>query len=772
MIRLRRITQIASLLFFLFLLILTAYPLAVLAGWVGLYVRISPLQMIAVWLNTGGFEAKFIPAAVLLALTLILGRFFCGCVCPMGITLDATDWLLRPRRGNDSKEALGWKRAKYALLIVTLVAAYFEANLAGWLDPLSIVTRTYVQIVLPSVQFAADLVLRGLYPIPLAGGAAQHARQFVDSAVFGLVQPKFHGMLATVLIFLAIAMLVYFNRRFWCRFLCPLGAILAIFSRFSIFKRVVDTDKCTRCNKCVKNCRMGAILEGGTEEYRGECIECFTCRDICPADAVSFRPAMRGAAVRPVNLSRRGFIASAALGLAAFPLVRLAPGASQRRPIRPPGAGTEGRFMQACARCGQCMKVCPTNGLQPSWLNAGLEGLWSPELAPRIGYCEFNCNLCGRICPSGAIKQLGEDTKHRTVIGLASIDRNRCIPWSIGKNCIVCEEQCPVPNKAIRLKAEKAPVFNGEVEEVKLPYVIDTECIGCGICEAKCPVSGPAAIRVTGIMPQTLKPKTAGGIAGLLPDDIGEWKASGPARVYPQDKLFDFIDGGAEVYYEYGFARAATREYIRGEDSVTADIFEMADPDAAFGIFSNERDPKGADAGIGDACSASYGQLLFRQSAYYVKIAYYGDSESGAPSEQFGKQISSLIGNHSPLPEILALSPADAGPRKAVLVSGMLALRNFQDLGDADFIGFKQGARGLFATGKTGRALVLLFKDRGAAEKACGEITKRLSDSGFAGASNSKNATCAGACKTFAASEILEKTIGFIFTITITDNGA
>lgn len=677
---------------------------------------------------------SFVPAAVLLALTLLLGRFFCGWVCPMGVTLDATDRALRPKRGDDSKEPLKWKRAKYAVLIAALVAAYFEANLAGWLDPLSIVTRTYAQVVLPSVEFAADLILRGLYPVPAIGGAAQHAHSFIKDTVFALQQPKYHGMSATALIFLGIALLVYFNRRFWCRFLCPLGAILALFSRYSVFKRVVDSEKCTSCGKCVKNCRMGAILEGGTGEYRGECVECFTCKSGCPAGAVAFRPALKGAAAQPVNLSRRGFMASVVLGLAAVPLVRLAVGAS-RRPIRPPGAGDEDRFMQTCVRCGQCTKVCPTNGLQPTWLDAGLEGLWSPELVPRIGYCEYNCNLCGRVCPSGAIKELSEDTKRRTVIGLAEIDRDRCIPWSRDKNCIVCEEHCPVPIKAILLKVEKVAGIGGTEIELKRPYVVESECTGCGICETKCPVSGPAAILVTGIMPQTLMPKTAessdAGIRLLLPAAAGAWKAKEPARVFKKDKLFDFIDGGAEIYYEYGFARAATREYLNGEDSVTVDVFEMSNPEAAFGIFSNERDPEGANPGIGDDCAASPGRLVFRQAAYYVRGLYYGESEDAPVLGLFGRKVSSLIGNRAAPPRILSILPEGADARKAMLVSGPLALRNFYPLGENDLLGFKAGTRALLIQEGRENDLYILHPNEQIARQAARDLGKKLLELGF-----------------------------------------
>jgi Pyruvate/2-oxoacid:ferredoxin oxidoreductase delta subunit len=141
------------------------------------------------------------------------------------------------------------------------------------------------------------------------------------------------------------------------------------------------------------------------------------------------------------------------------------------------------------------MKVCITGGLQPTLLQAGIEGIWTPVLVSRIGYCEYNCTLCGQVCPTGAIRRLPLEEKHRTFIGLAFVDPSRCIPHAFGTPCIVCEEHCPTPRKAIEFvrKAGKGGA------EVKVPVVLPELCVGCGICENKCPVVDLAGIRVTSV---------------------------------------------------------------------------------------------------------------------------------------------------------------------------------------------------------------------------------------------------------------------------------
>jgi formate hydrogenlyase subunit 6/NADH:ubiquinone oxidoreductase subunit I len=143
------------------------------------------------------------------------------------------------------------------------------------------------------------------------------------------------------------------------------------------------------------------------------------------------------------------------------------------------------------------MKVCPTSGLQPALLEGGLQALWTPVLVPRLGYCDYGCNACGQTCPSGAIPELALAEKRVQVIGVAVIDRDRCLPWAQDTPCIVCQEMCPVPDKAIVLdEGRYVPSPSGGEDWVVRPTVVVDRCIGCGICETKCPVAGTSAIVV------------------------------------------------------------------------------------------------------------------------------------------------------------------------------------------------------------------------------------------------------------------------------------
>jgi ferredoxin len=233
----------------------------------------------------------------------------------------------------------------------------------------------------------------------------------------------------------------------------------------------------------------------------------------CDESGIKFRffPATPTTVEGP-DLKRRKAIASVAAGAAALPLLRAAPGlavARDERLIRPPGSLDERHFLERCIRCGECMKVCPNNALHPTLTEAGLEGLWTPVIVPRIGYCEPSCVLCGQVCPTGAIWEItsrekgwatGSDQNEKAIhVGTAFYDRGRCLPWALSTECIVCEEWCPTSPKAIYLRPAEVFDAEGKPKQVRQPYVDPERCVGCGACEFACPVEDRPAVYITSI---------------------------------------------------------------------------------------------------------------------------------------------------------------------------------------------------------------------------------------------------------------------------------
>jgi ferredoxin len=302
-------------------------------------------------------------------------------------------------------------------------------------------------------------------------------------------------------IFLVILFLNRIKPRLWCRILCPLGALLGIFSRVSILRLEKDSEKCTDCNLCTKGCQGAASPQPGQEWDNADCLLCFKCFDSCPENALSFGFKWSPKLNRGPDIGRRAVLGGLVAGVS-LPLFGRLDGqihkVSNPRLIRPPGSLREQDFLELCQRCGLCMKACPTNVINPTLSEAGMAGFWTPHLIMTLGYCEYTCTLCGSVCPSGAIAEISAKEKiGRPIrIGSAYVDRGRCLPWSGNAPCIVCEEHCPTSPKAIYLRDDVVPGPDGKRLRVKLPYVDLKRCVGCGICEYRCPVRGRPAIVV------------------------------------------------------------------------------------------------------------------------------------------------------------------------------------------------------------------------------------------------------------------------------------
>jgi ferredoxin len=311
-------------------------------------------------------------------------------------------------------------------------------------------------------------------------------------------QHYFELALLSFVILLAVFLLERLERRFFCKNICPLGGLFALFAKFSLLQGYSGS-KCGKCTNCRDVCRMDAI-DVERNIASPACNLCMDCVALCPGNKISFRFGRpRATKTSGFGLSRRAFFSSVVTGMALPFILRTRTLARRPEPylIRPPGALSETKFLGRCVRCGECMKVCIGNALQPAFLQAGLEGMFSPRLQARIGYCEYNCTLCGQVCPSGAIRELSRLQKQAIKIGNAFFDKNRCLPYAKGIPCIVCEEHCPTPEKAIQFRAATVLNSKGETVVVQQPLVKDDLCIGCGICETKCPLPGASAVRVT-----------------------------------------------------------------------------------------------------------------------------------------------------------------------------------------------------------------------------------------------------------------------------------
>jgi polyferredoxin len=516
---LRRSLQGLFLIFFLYLVIENRLPQDVYIDYsmafsadqdlrlgqpVTFFFQLDPLVGVSSLLSGYTLVKGFLWAAGLLVLTLLLGRVFCGFICPFGTIHHAVGTFKPALKGSRMMQAnrkTPSQKIKYFILILLLVAAVFGLNAAGLMDPIAFLFRSLALAVLPGLG-------AGLRPVFEAMAAsdikilnlASYGAEVLVSPVFGYSQPAYQTSWFIGILFLVILFVNRLRPRFWCRTLCPLGALLGMFSWISILNLEKYEQKCTECNLCLKHCQGAASPRPGQDWEAAECLMCFNCYNVCPEGALAFRFTWRPERNHQPDIGKRAVLTGLAAGIS-FPLLARLDGqidkVSDPRLIRPPGALEEVEFLELCQRCGLCMKVCPTNVINPALAEAGLAGFWTPRLIMTQGYCEFTCTLCGSVCPTGAISEITaqEKIEQPIKIGSAYIDRGRCLPWSGNAPCIVCQEVCPTSPKAIYLQENVVAAPDKKSLKVQLPFVDLKRCVGCGICENKCPVRGLPAIR-------------------------------------------------------------------------------------------------------------------------------------------------------------------------------------------------------------------------------------------------------------------------------------
>jgi ferredoxin len=433
------------------------------------------------------------------ALALLLGRIYCSVICPAGVLQDIVGrlWWMGKKRSKQGRFRFRYHKPYNRLRYLLMAVAFglLAAGVAGGcllLDPYSNFGRLAANLFRPPLVWVNNMLVNvlgrwdnySLYPVPLTTVTSW-------------------GIFAALAILALWTFMTAWRGRLFCNTLCPVGAGLSLFSRFSLFRVQIDREKCNACGLCAKACKAEAIDSDEGKIDTSRCVDCFNCLSVCRRGAIGFRrhylrnkaeeSHVSGVGEGP---SRRAFLGTSAKVVISLPVVTLPAVAAfpsgttmARNPITPPGSQSLERFKSRCTACHICVVHCPSRVLRPAGLEFGWSYVLKPHMAYTDSYCNYECTVCADVCPNRAIALPdGTEEKVTTQVGVAVFTMSRCIVQTENTDCGACSEHCPT--QAVHM----VPYREGST--LTIPQVEAELCIGCGGCESICPVRPLRAIAV------------------------------------------------------------------------------------------------------------------------------------------------------------------------------------------------------------------------------------------------------------------------------------
>lgn len=458
---------------------------------------------------------SFITLAVLILITLLFGRIYCSTICPMGIFQDIVTWISK-------KTAKKKKRFRYSparnilrwgVLGATVVAFLLNFTvILGLLDPYSAFGRMVVNVFKP-VYMLGNNLLESIF-----SRFDNYTFYQVDASLLSI-----SSFIIGLVTFLLIGFLAWKYGRTWCNTMCPVGTLLGFVSRFSLFKIRIDAEKCNHCGLCATKCKASCINSKEQAIDYSRCVDCFDCLGACRQNALRYTLPSGTKEKAAADASKRRFLVAGLTTAAVAPevmaqaqnVVAAASGMkSEKRtiPITPPGSISQEHFQAHCTSCHLCVSKCPSHVLKPAFMEYGLGGMMQPTVYFEKGFCNFDCTVCGDVCPNKAILPLKKEQKHLTQMGKVVFIKENCIVYRDGTSCGACSEHCPT--QALSM----IPFKDG----LTIPHVDTDICVGCGGCEYICPVRPFRAVYIEGnAVQQEAKPFTDNHQEEIQVDNFG-----------------------------------------------------------------------------------------------------------------------------------------------------------------------------------------------------------------------------------------------------------
>jgi len=438
---------------------------------------------------------------IILLITAMFGRVYCSAICPLGIFQDVFSRIsikIRLIKRYKYKKALDYLR--YPLLaLVAIFLLYGSLFMLNLLDPYSSFGRVFSDLVRPGI-----IVVNNGF----AGLLEKFNHYFLYRVNLQLI--TWHTVLVPIITVMTVIGLSLLYGRLYCNAICPVGTVLGLLSRISVFRIKMNSATCTKCGKCSFACKSSCINVKNMKVDFSRCVACYDCISVCPENSIRYEGPFRqknyisrtSPVSAPRSASKRDFIGKIVLyGMALTGISKKALGVTDtdrpagkipndvHYPVTPPGSVSLKHFTDRCTACHLCVTVCPTGVLQPSFLQYGFTGMMQPHMDYSVEYCNFECVKCGEVCPTGAILPITVEDKKLEQNGQVNFILEKCIVYTDNTACGSCSEHCPT--QAVKMVPYKDTTLT-------IPEIDKEICIGCGACEFACPVKPHTSIFVDG----------------------------------------------------------------------------------------------------------------------------------------------------------------------------------------------------------------------------------------------------------------------------------
>lgn len=472
---------------------------------------------------------NFVVIAILLVLTLLFGRIYCSVICPLGIFQDCVSNLSSRRKGKKARfsysKEIKWLR--YGVLVLFVIALVAGLNaLVALLAPYSAYGRMVQSLLAPVWQWGNNL---------LAWIAErQDSYAFVTKDVWLKSLPT---LIVAAVTFVVVVVLAWRNGRTYCNTICPVGTTLSFFSRFAMFRPVIDKSKCKSCHACERKCKAACIDVDNHKIDYSRCVDCFDCIDSCRLGALKYRFAWgRGVgsgstgAKTPQNApvgskmtsdgSKNGQNRSSA---APTPVAEGSPTAEvtdngkgvstidATSPVAEPVEATDkGRraFLVGGAAVigGSLLSSIPMRAEEEEIKDKKRDGGFAevlPKKAPNrktpitpfgsesvekfYKHCTA-CQLCVTVCPNNVLRP--SSRLEHLMQPEMSFEKGYCRP-----ECVKCSEVCPA-GAILKITPEEKTEWKVGTAGVDYDLcVVNRDGVSCGNCAHHCPVGAIRMVR-------------------------------------------------------------------------------------------------------------------------------------------------------------------------------------------------------------------------------------------------------------------------------------